>query len=228
MRLRCGSTGRKHETTIASATATFWCITVESAGAPMMRPIWSPTVSGRSHHPSAHARMPRSFHTRAYSATRSSAAAGMAPSEWLIRYVVCSRIGNRSRYDVRSVEAALGRSDIAGRRTEEAARLLLLEDVRRPAGDAGAREHRRCERRRDLGDVEDERGVVLDVGPQRTLRVPTLELCESCLFETFGDLDLRRAELAGRALENPRPRVLRAVDAMTEPHDSLLCVERVA
>src|SRR5205823_3577652 len=33
---------------------------------------------------------------------RSSAAAGMAPSEWLIRYVVSARIGNRSRYSSRS------------------------------------------------------------------------------------------------------------------------------
>src|SRR5690348_17213609 len=102
-------------------------MTVDPGGAPMMRPIWSPTVSGISHHPSAHARIPRSRHVRAYSATRSSAAAGIAPSEWLIRYVVCARIGNRSRYDVRSVEAALGGSDIARRRTEEPAGSLLLE-----------------------------------------------------------------------------------------------------
>src|SRR4051795_897139 len=71
----------------------------------MMRPIWSPTVSGSSHQPSAHARMPRSLHIRAYSATRSSTAAGIAPSEWLIRYVVCSRIGKRPRYSSRSVIA---------------------------------------------------------------------------------------------------------------------------
>jgi hypothetical protein len=60
-------------------------MTVEPGGAPMMRPIWSPTVSGSSHQPSPHARMPRSFHARAYSSIRSSAAAGIAPSEWLIR-----------------------------------------------------------------------------------------------------------------------------------------------
>jgi hypothetical protein len=30
-------------------------------------------------------RMPRVFHVRAYLTTRSSAAAGIAPSEWLIR-----------------------------------------------------------------------------------------------------------------------------------------------
>ncbi len=63
----------------------------------MMRPIWSPTVIGISHQPSPQARIPRSRHVRAYSASRSSAFAGIAPSEWLIRYVVCSRIGNSER-----------------------------------------------------------------------------------------------------------------------------------
>jgi hypothetical protein len=87
----------KHETTIASATDTFWCMHTVPGGAPTMRPIWLPTVSGIVHHPSPHARMPRSAHVRAYSIIRCSAAAGMAPSEWLIRYVVCSRIGKRSR-----------------------------------------------------------------------------------------------------------------------------------
>ena len=50
-----------------------------------MRPIWSPTTIGIVHQPSPHARTPRVFQVRAYSASRSSAAAGIAPSEWLIR-----------------------------------------------------------------------------------------------------------------------------------------------
>ena len=102
MRLR--SPGRwKHERTTASAIDTFWCMHTVPGGAPTMRPIWSPTVSGVVHQPSPHARMPRSAHVRAYSRTRSSTAAGIAPSEWLIRYVVCSRIGKRSRYASSSV-----------------------------------------------------------------------------------------------------------------------------
>ena len=96
MRLRSGE-GVKQERTTASAIATFWCITVEAAGAPTIRPIWSPTVIGISHHPSPQARMPRSRQVRAYSATRAATFAGIAPSEWLIRYVVCSRIGNSER-----------------------------------------------------------------------------------------------------------------------------------
>jgi hypothetical protein len=76
---------RKHESTISSATVTFWCITVEPGGAPTMRPTWSPTVTGSSHQPSPHALIPRSRHMRAYSRRFSSAAAGIAASEWLIR-----------------------------------------------------------------------------------------------------------------------------------------------
>ena len=73
---------------------TFWCIVVVPGAPPMIRPIWSPTVSGISHQPSPQERIPRSFHMRAYSRSRVSAAAGIAPSEWLIRYVVWARIGN--------------------------------------------------------------------------------------------------------------------------------------
>ena len=54
----------------------------------MIRAIWSPTASGRAHQPSPQLRIPRSRHMRAYSASPSSAAAGIAPSEWLMRYVV--------------------------------------------------------------------------------------------------------------------------------------------
>ena len=56
-------------------------MTVEPGGAPMMRPIWSPTVIGISHQPSPQARIPRSVHIRVNSSTRCSAAAGIAPSE---------------------------------------------------------------------------------------------------------------------------------------------------
>src|SRR5579864_1304878 len=93
---------RKHERTISSATVTFWCMTVLPGGAPTMRPIWSPTVIGISHQPSPQERIPRSRHMRAYSRRLSSAAAGIAASEWLIRYVQSARIGNRSRYARRS------------------------------------------------------------------------------------------------------------------------------
>ena len=72
-------------------------MTVEPGGAPIRRPIWSPTVTGSSHQPSPQARTPRVFHASAYRARRRAASAGIGPSEWLIRYVVSARIGKRSR-----------------------------------------------------------------------------------------------------------------------------------
>ena len=57
---------------MASAIATFWCITVDPGGAPTIRPIWSPTAHDVSHQPSAQARIPRSSHMRANSASRSA------------------------------------------------------------------------------------------------------------------------------------------------------------
>src|SRR5262245_41418536 len=77
-------------------------MTVEPAGAPTMRPIWSPTSIGVRHQPSAQARIPRSAHMRAKSASRSAAFLGIGPRVWLARYVVCSRIGNSERYARRS------------------------------------------------------------------------------------------------------------------------------
>src|SRR4051812_24157912 len=101
MRLR-GGFRSKHERTIASATVTFWCMTVVPAGAPTISPIRSPTLNTEFHQPSPQARAPRVFHSRAYCSSRRSASAGIAPSEWLIRYVVDSRIGKRSRYSMSS------------------------------------------------------------------------------------------------------------------------------
>jgi hypothetical protein len=60
--------------------ATFWCMTIEPAGAPTIRPIWSPTSIGERHQPSAHARIPRSAHICANSASRAAAFLGIGPS----------------------------------------------------------------------------------------------------------------------------------------------------
>ena len=61
-------------------------------------------------------------------------------------------------------------ADIAGRRPDEPAQPLLLQDVRRPARGARAREHRRRELRRDLGDVEHDRRPELDVRREHAIR----------------------------------------------------------
>jgi hypothetical protein len=59
-------------------------------------------------------------------------------------------------------------------KAEQTAGPLLLEDVGRPTGDARAGEHRRREPRRDLGDVEHDRRVVLDVRREHALGMPLL------------------------------------------------------
>src|SRR6266481_295076 len=159
--------------------------------------------------------MPRSFHIRAYSSMRSSAAAGIAPSEWLMRYVVSRRIGNRGRYSVSSMrrslvrvesstqaEVALGGADVTRGGPEQAARFLLLENVRRPARDPRAGEHRRREGRRDLGDVEDDGRVVLDVRGEDPVGGTLLQCCERRGLELLGHFDVRRPELLRRPLQD--------------------------
>src|SRR5579862_3964980 len=67
------------------------------------------------------------------------------------------------------VERPRRRPDVACRRPDQAAGALLLEDVRRPACHTSATEHRRRQIGRNLGDVEHDRGPVLDVRLERTV-----------------------------------------------------------
>src|SRR5215208_3936964 len=83
--------------------------------APMSGAISSPTFTGISHHPRAHARTPHSPHDSAYSASRSGTVRGMAPSEFDTRYVVRSRIGNSSRNSSRVSIAPSTRSEFVRR-----------------------------------------------------------------------------------------------------------------
>ena len=54
------------------------------------------------------------------------------------------------------------------------------------------------------------------------------ELGERGLLQRLGDLEARRAELARRAAQHARARVLGAVDAVAEAHQPVAAVERVA
>src|SRR5206468_7502214 len=56
--------------------------------------------------------------------------------------------------------ARLG-ADVAGRRPDQSAGLLLLHDVRGPPGRASTAEQRRHHVRRHLGEIEDDRGPEL-------------------------------------------------------------------
>ena len=54
-----------------------------------------------------------------------------------------------------------------------------------------------------------------------------LQRCEGDVLELLRDLDVLRAELLRGPLEDPRARVLGAVDAMAEAHDPLAAGERL-
>src|SRR2546423_15082245 len=88
------------------------------------------------------------------------------------------------------LERARRGTDVPRLRAEELAGSLLLEDVRRPTRDTGAGEHRRCQRRRDVGDVEHESRVELDVRLERPLGMAALQLGERNLLEPLRNLDL--------------------------------------
>src|SRR3954470_9617374 len=122
------------------------------------------------------------------------------------------------------LQRASARAYVVRRRPHEDPEPLLLEDVRAPAGGAGAGEHRRCERRRHVGDVEHDRRPVLDVRP-RMARALLRDRLVRDLLELLRDCDARRAELLRDALQHTRPRILCAVHAMAEAHDPLAARE---
>ena len=86
---------------------------------------------------------------------------------------------------------------------------LLLEDVRRPAGHAGAREHGREERRRDLGDVEHDGRPELDVRGEHALgmarlRAPRARPARAPRRPPPGATRARARSRAGRGRAGPR------------------------
>ena len=118
-------------------------------------------------------------------------------------------------------------ADVLRGRADQLRLALLLEDVRRPARHARAREHRREQLRRHFGEVEDH-------APTRTRRW-------SPARGRAGARAARRAlpsrapprprsaasRVRGGAAQDPRARVFGAVDAVAEAHQALAAVERV-
>src|SRR5512135_853144 len=119
-------------------------------------------------------------------------------------------VSRRASLDL--LQRARARPDVARGRADENTEPLLLEDVRRPAGRPRAREHRRSQLWRHLGDVEDDSRPVLDVRPRVTLVLPGDRLVRD-LLQLLGHVDPRRAELLRDALENARTGILCTVDA---------------
>ena len=130
---------------------------------------------GRGCGVSRHARLLRSPHPTAKRSLRErTLVAGLRE---------CVRLGSRIGERQQPVEVTRWRAYVPRGRPEEPAGSLLLQDVRRPAGDPRAGEHRRREGRRNLRDIQDECRVVLDVRLQRPLGMPPLELRQRGFLE---------------------------------------------
>src|SRR2546425_6085462 len=86
------------DATTAWHVVTFWWVETEPLGAFISAPISSPTSAASIHHRSSQARTPRVAQVSAYPFMASYTARGIAPRELLIKYVVCSRMGNSERY----------------------------------------------------------------------------------------------------------------------------------
>ena len=162
---------------------------------------------------------------RARSPRPTAAAASRAPSRRRPRRArrPAARLPGASS-DRRS-RAAPG-PDVARRRPDEPAELLLLEDVRRPARRARAREHRGRELRRHVGDVEHDRRPELDVRLERPVGRLLPQRGERGLLELVRDVEARRPELLRRALEQAGARILGAVDAVAEAHQPLALLDQ--
>ena len=66
-------------------TETFWCMEIVFGGTPRIGASRLPVSTPISHHPSLHARTPRTFHVSANAARLCAVRRGIAPSEWLTR-----------------------------------------------------------------------------------------------------------------------------------------------
>src|SRR5439155_23569659 len=74
-----------------------WCIEIVPVATSRIGASRSPVTRPISHHPSCHARTPRDAHVSAYARRLSAVRRGIAPSEWLTRYVQVSTMGNSRR-----------------------------------------------------------------------------------------------------------------------------------
>ncbi len=100
----------------------------------------------------------------------------------------------------------------------------------RPAGVARERERGREQVRREADAHQDGRGVELDVGLERPLGVLLGQHPEDDVLDLDGELEPLGAVLhpLGDLAQRRGPRVVGAIDAMTEAHQPLAAVERVA
>src|SRR5829696_2996568 len=94
------------------ATVTFWCIEIVFFPTPSTGRRMLPVSRPASHQPSCQARTPRVDHISANSCRYTAAFRGIAPSEWLTRYVQVSTIGNSERQCSMSPAEAMPRAGV--------------------------------------------------------------------------------------------------------------------
>src|SRR4029078_10487131 len=111
---------------------TFWCMEIVPVCTPRIGASKSPVVRPASHQPSCHARTPRDDHSSANCWRYPAARRGIAPSEWLTRYVQVSTIGNSRRQAMRASDInsrfAVGGSQFAVRGSRFATELHIQID----------------------------------------------------------------------------------------------------
>src|SRR5207237_1384229 len=78
-----------------------------------------------------------------------------------------------------------------------------------------------------LGDIEYDRRIELDIRRDHVVGLALAQRGKRRFFQRRCDLEAWRAQLLGRALEDSRAWILRAVDAMAEAHDPPVPVEQV-
>src|SRR6266851_663410 len=129
--------------------------------------------------------------------------------------------GERDRF------SGLG-SDVLRLRTDGPVVRCLLEHVRRPSGNARHGKGGREEVLRQADRLQDPGGVELDVRGLRALRMLLVQDGESGLLDLRREVVELRVQALAHDLEDPRARVIGAVDAVPEAHESFLAVARLA
>src|SRR5699024_8390399 len=118
-------------------------------------------------------------------------------------------------------------ADVLAARADEATGALLLQHVRRPAGRAGTHEQRGHHVAGYLGEVEQDRGPVVDVRLHRAVRVTLGQLGDCGLLQLQSHLVPGRAQTLAGLAQDSGTGVVRTVDAVSEAHEAFLVVQRV-
>src|SRR6185436_19949539 len=93
----------------------------------------------------------------------SSPATGLPATRWLLMSFWARFLGIAALPLVDRHERAARRADVVAARADQAVVVVLLDDVRRPAGDAAGGDHGREEVDRDVERVKEGRRVEVDV-----------------------------------------------------------------